>query len=95
MAPLPDDEQFAAIRNVAFFDNAQNKMQSILAAMASTGFDVEGEVRAEVDGVPVSFRQLNDEDAEFRAGHGVGASEDAEWFYSWHIPVAWVMPAGG
>lgn len=90
MAPLPDAEQFDVIRTTAFFTNAQTKMRTVIAAMQEAQFAVEGEIKAEVDGVPVSFEQVDEHDADFKAGHS--GSPTADYFYSWRIPMAWVMP---
>lgn len=84
------EQQLQTIRTTAFFDNAQTKMQAVIAAMEGADFSVEGGIKSEVDGVPIRFEQIDANDATFEAGHS--GTEGSKFFYTWRIPVAWVLP---
>ena len=91
MPPAAQEAQYSTIRTTTFYDNTQTKLQEIIDAMTSKNFRAKGEIISEVDGVPISFRHVSEHDAELKVGHS--GAEGADYFYSWRIPLAWVMPA--
>jgi hypothetical protein len=79
---MNEAEQLRAIQQPTFFGEIRNRVKAILEA----DFEYDGFLRFSLGGVPVQFRQEND-DAHLFVGHKDGTTDP---IYEWVVPITWL-----
>jgi hypothetical protein len=83
-----DSEQFAIINTRQWYTDMRTKAQTIIGAMQTNDFDVEGDdawVGTQVDGIVVRFK-IDDQDVHAQ----VAVTANGGYMYDWHFPIGWV-----
>lgn len=87
---MTDEEQFAIINTRQWYTDMRTQCVSILGAMQTVGFSINGgTIATTVQGVAVNFA-LSDGGQDVHAQ--VAQQADGSWMYDWHFPAGWVAP---